>query len=37
MKFKSNFLILFLALTICLFPVKSVFAGGELPIMPGVN
>jgi hypothetical protein len=27
MKNKSNFLILFLALTICLFPVKSVFAG----------
>jgi len=27
MKFKSNFLILFLVLTICLFPVKSVFAG----------
>ena len=29
MKIKSNFLILFLALTICLFPVKSVFAGGS--------
>ncbi len=29
MKFKSNFLILFLVLTICLFPVKSVFAGGN--------
>ncbi len=27
MKNKSNFLILFLVLTICLFPVKSVFAG----------
>jgi len=30
MKIKSNFLILFLALTICLFPVKNAFAGAIL-------
>jgi len=32
MKIKPNFLILFLVLTICLFPVKSVFAGEGPPL-----